>query len=167
MINNILKCTYVLTTAVAFILVGFIVYKQELAIADLERAYKVSSNKLNRELIPLPPPDTLIAIKEQSNIGGVVKAVSEGMITVEAFVPNASLLSKIDTSKPFTIEDIKKTYMVKITPKTTFENIKSVDIKVGDNVSISSASPILETDNFEATKVTLVSFPVRTKSLIR
>ena len=165
MINNILKCTFVLTTAVAFLLVGFVVYKQSIAIADLERAYKLGSNNSNRGSIPPPIPelDTLAPIKEQNNIGGVVKSISEGLFTVEAFVPDTTLFSKIDTSKPFTVPHIKKIYRVKITSGTIFENIKLVDIKVGDNVSVSSASPILETDNFEATKVVFVTFPVRAR----
>lgn len=152
MINNKIIYAFILSLVFGFFVLGFSLYKQTLAIDALEQKYNSGGVVLNSST-PLPlPKDTrlLDMMVSQSDIIGKITAISGKQLLVEASVPNIEILANTDTTKPFTVEQVKKNYTINITEKTVFENIKLEELKVGDNISVSSLLPVFEIDKFNA-----------------
>lgn len=152
MINNKIIYTFIVSLVFGFFVLGFNLYKQALAIDALEQKYNSGGAVLNLGTpAPLPKDTRLLdMIESQSDIIGKITTISGGQLVVEVSVPNIELLASTDTTKPFTVEQVKKNYTINITEKTVFETKKLEELKVGDIISVSSLLPVFEINKFNA-----------------
>ncbi len=158
--NNTIKDTLFAVIILALVVIGYIVYQQGQIISRLEVG---ESNNTPSTATTFSPPvqsnesyvQTYTA--QQTSIVGQIKAIAGSVVTVEASVADASMLTQIDMSKPFTIPQIVKTYQIQITPATIFINKTLSELKIGDSVEVTASTPILTVSTFAANKVIYLS----------
>ena len=154
---KIIQLTLTIIFSFSIIILGYIVYQQQIFISSIKGWVQLHNNTgssfVYQDNQSLNESNINRIIENHKNIIGTITAMTGNILTVDSQIDDFSSSETIDTSKPFNISLVKKTYTVKATSSTIFKGKELAELKVSDMLNISSSSSVITSDSFNALKI--------------